>query len=260
VTPTLVFDLETIPDAEGLRAIRSDLDHLDDTALVDAVLAERQAAKGTTFLPHHLHKIIAIGCVFRSDKGIQVRCLGDERTDEARLIADFFKLIDHYTPQLVSWNGGGFDLPCLHYRAMKHLVPSTRYWENGDEDRDFKWNNYLSRYHMRHLDLMDYLGMFTGRANAPLDELAKLCGLPGKLGVDGSQVLPMWREGRLAEIRAYCETDVMNTYLLYARHQVLRGAMSREAYEAEEQLVHDTLIDLPGEHWAQYLDAWSPTA
>jgi predicted PolB exonuclease-like 3'-5' exonuclease len=50
----------------------------------------------------------------------------------------------------VSWNGGGFDLPVLHYRGLMHGVAAPRYWDMGEGDydsRDFKWNNYISRYH-----------------------------------------------------------------------------------------------------------------
>mgnify|MGYP003352978474 CR=1 FL=1 len=67
-----------------------------------------------------------------------------------------------------------------------------------DDSRDFKWNNYISRYHMRHLDLMDLLAMYQPRASAPLDDLAKLCGFPGKLGVDGSQVWILRADGVVA--------------------------------------------------------------
>ena len=56
-----------------------------------------------------------------------------------------------------SWNGGGFDLPVLHYRALLHGVQAPRYWEMGDEDTAFRYNNYLSRFHWRHLDVMDVL-------------------------------------------------------------------------------------------------------
>ena len=55
----------------------------------------------------------------------------------------------------------------------------------GDDDREYRYNNYISRYHLRHLDLMDLLAMYQSRANAPLDAMAKLCGFPGKLGMDG---------------------------------------------------------------------------
>jgi hypothetical protein len=103
---------------------------------------------------------------------------------------------------------------------------------------------------------MDHLAMYTGRANAPLDDLAKLCGFPGKMGVDGSQVWTLFQEGRLAEIRDYCETDVVNTYLVYCRYQLMRGRFSREAYDAEIALVRDSLGALDAPHWQQYLAAW----
>ena len=72
----------------------------------------------------------------------------------------------------MSWNGGGFDLPVLHYRALVHGIRASRYWDLGEDDREFKWNNYISRYHSRHTDLMDVLAMYQARANAPLDALA----------------------------------------------------------------------------------------
>ena len=169
-------------------------------------------------------------------------------------------MIDKYTPQLVSWNGGGFDLPVLHYRALIHGICAPRYWETGDEDREFKWNNYLSRYHTRHLDLMDFLALYTGRANAPLDDLAKLCGFPGKQGVDGSQVWSYFQQGRLAEIRNYCETDVVNTYLVYTRFRMMRGELGADAYRQELELVREALTRHEAPHWQAYLDAWPNVA
>ena len=103
--------------------------------------------------------------------------------------------IDKHTPQLVSWNGGGFDLPVLNYRALIHGVTAARYWDWGDDDREFKFNSYLGRYHTRHLDLMDVLAMYQPRASAGLDAIARLCGFPGKLGMDGSEVARGDRRG-----------------------------------------------------------------
>ena len=73
----------------------------------------------------------------------------------------------------------------LHYRGLRHGVVAGKYWDMGDDDREYRYNNYISRYHLRHLDLMDLLAMYQPRANAPLDAMAKLCGFPGKLGMDG---------------------------------------------------------------------------
>lgn len=256
--PVLVFDIETIPDVAGLRALNDFPAGLSDAEVAAAAFAARREKTNSDFLQHHLHRVAAISCAFRDNDGFRVRSLGTLDDAEPKLINDFFRIIDKYTPQLVSWNGGGFDLPVLHYRAMIHGVTAARYWEMGEEDRDFKWNNYLSRYHTRHTDLMDLLALYTGRANAPLDDLAKLCGFPGKLGVDGSQVWTLYQEGRLGEIRDYCETDVVNTYLVYCRFQLMRGALTQDAYREEMALVRNALAALEGAHWKQYLDAWQP--
>lgn len=260
MTPVLVFDIETIPDVAGLRALNGYPAAMTDAEVAAAACAARREKIGSDFLQHHLHRVAAISCVFRDDEGFRVRSLGSLADQEPKLVHDFFRIIDKYTPQLVSWNGGGFDLPVLHYRAMINGVTASRYWEMGDEDRDFKWNNYLSRYHTRHLDLMDLLALYTGRANAPLDDLAKLCGFPGKLGVDGSQVWTLFQEGRLNEIRDYCETDVVNTYLVYCRFQLMRGAITQAAYDAEIDLVKSALAALDGPHWKEYLAAWLPAS
>jgi predicted PolB exonuclease-like 3'-5' exonuclease len=256
VIPVLVFDIETIPDVKGLRALNGHPAAMTDSDVAQEAFAARKEKSGSEFLPHHLHRIAAISCVFRDDDGFKVRSLGTPGDSEAKLVNDFFRIIDRYTPQLVSWNGGGFDLPVLHYRSLVHGITASRYWEMGNDDRDFKWNNYISRYHTRHLDLMDLLALYTGRANAPLDDLAKLCGFPGKLGVDGSQVWNLFQEGRLPEIRDYCETDVVNTYLVYCRYLLLRGEMTRADYDAELELVRSALSKIEAKHWQEYLAAW----
>jgi predicted PolB exonuclease-like 3'-5' exonuclease len=256
VIPVLVFDIETIPDVKGLRSLNGHPDSMLDSEVAAAAFGARKEKTGSEFLQHHLHRIAAISCVFRDDDGLRVRSLGTLEDGEHKLIHDFFRTIDRHTPQLVSWNGSGFDLPVLHYRAMVHRVVASRYWEMGSEDRDFKWNNYLSRYHTRHLDLMDLLALYTGRANAPLDDLAKLCGFPGKLGVDGSQVWTLFQKGRLDDIRNYCETDVVNTYLVYCRFQLMRGEITPAAYEAEISLVRSSLSAIDAPHWKEYLAAW----
>jgi len=260
MTPVLVFDIETIPDVAGLRRLRRWEGELTDTEVADRAFADREAATGRAFLPHHLQRVVAISCTFRDDDGLRVRSLGEPGDGEAKLIADFFRTVERYTPQLVSWNGGGFDLPVLHYRGLIHGVVAGRYWDLGDDDRDFKWNNYIGRYHMRHTDLMDVLAMYQPRASAPLDDLARLCGFPGKLGMDGSQVWSAYREGRIADIRNYCETDVMNTWLVYCRFQMMRGVLSPSAFDTEVELARALLSAQTAPHWRQYLDAWTGVA
>ncbi len=256
MTPSLVFDLETIPDIEGLRKLHGWSDDVSDVEVATRAFAARKESTGSDFLPLHLQKVAVVGCVFRDDQGFRVKCLGTADDPEAALLSGFFKTIEKYTPKLISWNGSGFDLPVLHYRSLIHGVAAPRYWDLGEDDREFKYNNYLSRYHTRHLDLMDVLAKFNGRANAPLDDLAKLCGFPGKLGMDGSQVWKSWMEGRAEEVRAYCETDVVNTWLVYCRFRLMRGELDQASYQSEIDLVRTTLQASAAPHWAEYLAAW----
>ena len=263
MTPVLCFDIETIPDVEGLRVLlgsegRGAGEELDDDAVVKIFTDARKEKTGHEFLPLHQHRIVAIACLLRAEDGLLVRCLGQPEDSEEKLLRLFFKQIDRYTPQIVSWNGSGFDLPVMNYRCLIHGVDAARFWDMGDNDRDFKWNNYISRYHSRHLDLMDLLAMYSPRASAPLDELVKLCGFPGKLGMDGGQVWAGYQDGKLNEIRDYCETDVANTYLMFCRYQLIRGQWHASRYEQEIQLLRSTLEKSAQPHWQAFLAAWQP--
>ena len=180
MTPVLVFDIETVPDVAGLRRLRAEWSGLADAEVAERAFAERREKTGNDFLPLHLHRVVAISCVLRNDAGFRVGSIGSLTDTEGSLIQAFFGTIDRYTPQLVSWNGGGFDLPVLHYRGLLAGVSAARYWELGDDDRDFRYNNYIGRYHTRHMDLMDLLAMYQPRASAPLDDLSRLGGFRGQ--------------------------------------------------------------------------------
>jgi 3'-5' exonuclease len=262
--PVLAFDIETIPDIAGLRALREMDASVDDAGVYAAEIADRKERGKNDFMPLHLQRVLVISCVFRNAEGLRVHSIVDRESEgasqEGRVVQSFFNLVERHAPQLVSWNGGGFDLPVLHYRGMRHGVVASKYWDMGEDDREFRWNNYISRYHTRHLDLMDLLALYQPRGNAPLDAMARLCGFPGKLGMDGSQVYPAYLEGRRDEIRRYCETDVMNTYLLYCRFQKMRGGFTEGEYEREMALVRETLGGIDEPHWREYLAAWPATA
>ena len=95
--------------------------------------------------------------------------------------------------------------------------------------------------------------MYQPRANAPLDALARLIGFPGKLGMDGSKVWEAWQSGEIAGIRDYCETDVMNTYLVLLRFHLMRGEISRDEYNAEVAFIRSELEKLDKPHWQEFL-------
>ena len=256
MTPVLVFDIETVPDAEGLRRLWGLDASVSDSGVIDLASQRRRQATGNDFLPAHVQKVIAISCALRSDEGLRIWSLGSPADAEAEIVKRFFDGIGKYTPQLVSWNGSGFDLPVLHYRALVHGIAAPVYWDLGEGDREFKFNNYLSRFHTRHLDLMDVLAGYQNRAWAPLDEIAQLCGLPGKIGMEGSQVYAAWKRGEIESIRAYCEADVANTYLLYLRFQLIRGALDESGYAREIRFARDWLAAQQAPHWQEFNAAW----
>jgi len=258
VTPTLVFDIETVPDIEGLRRLHGLDQKVSEHDVAEFALQRRRAVSGNDFLPLHLHRVVAIACALREGDTFRVWSLGTAADSEPVLIRRFFDGIEKYTPQIISWNGSGFDLPVLHYRSMVHGLQAARYWDMGEDDRDFRYNNYINRYHTRHLDLMDLLALYQPRANAPLDDLARLCGFPGKLGMDGSKVGEAFRAGKIEEIRNYCETDVANTHLVFLRFQLMRGVYDLDAYRRECELVRGTLEKAREPHWREFLDAWNP--
>lgn len=238
---TLIFDIETVPDVAHARRLYQ-LDDLSDTDAAEALFAMRRAKTGHEFLPHHLQRVVAISLVLSSPNQLKVWSLGDEnQADERDLIYRFFKGLEKIKPVLVSWNGSGFDLPVLHYRALLHGVEAATYWEIGENESAFRWNNYLNRFHYRHLDLMDVLAGYQNKAFAPLDEIACMLGLPGKMGMSGSKVWEAFQAGELQAIRHYCETDVLNTYGVFLHFERMRGVLTTDAYLHEIKRLRDYL-------------------
>jgi predicted PolB exonuclease-like 3'-5' exonuclease len=256
MTPVLAFDVETIPDVAGLRLLHRIPAGISDRDVAEMAFHRRRQVAGSEFLPLHLQRVVAVACALRERDAFTVWALGEPGDSEASLVQRFFDGIEKYTPQLVSWNGGGFDLPVLHYRGLIGAVQARRYWDLGDDDREFRYNNYIGRYHTRHLDLMDLLSMYQLRATAPLDEIARLLGFPGKLGMNGGQVWDAVQRGELTRVRNYCETDAANTFLVFLRFQLMRGALSPRQYQGELELVRNTLARSSAGHWQEFLAAW----
>ena len=254
----LAFDIETIPDVEAGRRLYG-LTGLSDEDTARAMFQQRrQETGGSEFLPLHLHRITAISIALRRGDDFKIWTLGNPESDETEIINRFYEGVEKFTPDLVSWNGGGFDLSVLHYRALRHGIVAPRYWETGETETGFRYNNYLSRFHWRHTDLMDVLSGFQLRGAAPLDEIAQMLGLPGKLGMHGSKVWDAYLGGEIERIRNYCETDTLNTYLIYLRFELMRGRLQSDRYRDECARVRKVLALANKPHLNEFLAAWSP--
>lgn len=220
-TSVIVWDLETTPDLAAAARLFG-LDPADEAAIRDAL--------GAGFPKHPLHRIACIGALVarRETEGWRVAALGAphvEERPEPELIRSFVDRIDRLRPQLVTFNGNGFDLPVLRYRALLHRVPAP-----GLQARP-----YFNRYTSDAIDLCDVLSSF-GPGKVKLDELSRILGLAGKPdGIDGGKVDEMVAAGRIDEVARYCETDVVNTYRLWLIHELFRGALSEEGLRWSER-------------------------
>jgi predicted PolB exonuclease-like 3'-5' exonuclease len=259
-----VFDIETVPDTQAVRNL---------TGFAGSEPAERRAeleryhleiTDGRNAFPRQpFHKVVAISFLEAEIErdGLseiyhlrELRSGGDAKATEQALIQGFFSYLERLRPRLVSFNGRGFDLSVLKYRAMVHGISARFLYSDGD-----KWNSYTSRYSQDwHCDLLEVLSDYGGSARIKLNEVCSVMGFPGKFGVDGSKVTEMIENGQAQEVRDYCETDVLNTYLVYLRLMHHRGTLTTAAYN---QAISDiiALIEAEGEarpHLREFLEAW----
>jgi len=173
--------------------------------------------------PHH--KIVVIGLLlFDPDYQVKKIAALAEAKDEAGIVQDFARLLEGRRPCLVTFNGRGFDLPVIANRCLRYGVPFRHYYNSRDVRYRFSADG--------HLDLMDYIADFGATKSAKLDVIAKLCGMPGKVGVDGKDVGPMVHAGKIQEVRDYCLCDVAQTAGVFLRLQLVRGELDRERYLA----------------------------
>lgn len=251
----LVFDIETIPDIQLGKKTYGISSASDNDALEEMRKIQTEKS-GSDFFPLFLHRIVTISIVLKTSNQLKIWSLGETDSPEEELLQRFFDGIEQYTPTIVSWNGTNFDLPVIHYRALKHGTVAGRYWENGKHDQNFKWNNYINRYHDRHSDVMDQIAGFSSRAITSLENISLMLGLPGKMGIDGSKVYDMFTSGNIQDIRDYCEIDVLNTYLVFLRFELIRNNISENKYLECVQEARDLLSNSPGAHFTKYLQLW----
>jgi predicted PolB exonuclease-like 3'-5' exonuclease len=198
----LVLDIETVLDPE--------------LPIAESAEAERLPAP-----PHH--QIVVIGALlFGRTYGVQRIGILGEGKDEPQMLLDFARFLDDRKPDLITFNGRGFDLPVIASRCLRHGVALRHYYR----DRDVRYRFSPAG----HLDLMDFIADFGAAKPAKLDIVAKLCGMPGKVGVDGKDVGPMVHAGRIKEVRDYCLCDVAQTAAVFLRVQLLRGELEPAAY------------------------------
>jgi predicted PolB exonuclease-like 3'-5' exonuclease len=225
-----IFDCETVADVELIRSALG-LEG-DDIEVTQKAFKLQEESSGSSFLPLPYHKVVAISAVICDDFGRFQKVNSINGESERELIESFLSFIDSKNPKLVSFNGRNFDIPMLMIRAMKYNLSCPAYFEVENKILNkSKWDNYRYRFSDRfHIDLMDHISEFGAARGLNLNLLCSMMGIPGKFDVSGDMVFDLYYKGELKKIREYCESDVLNTYWLYLKYELLKGNITKEDY------------------------------
>lgn len=252
----MVFDIETVPDVKAGRQWLGMAPDVLDRTVRRAMLSQRLEETGTSeFLKPPFHQVVAIAAALIDGEGVIRRLgpLGAVHDDEASLLGDFFAVIEDVKPRLVGWNSSGFDIPTLLYRAMQHHIVTKAFYEIGEP-----YHGYRKRFDEEsHLDLMDILSSYGASSRVSLDEMATLLGFPGKLGIDGSQVIDLYEAGDRERIRQYCAHDVLTTTLVFMEYAYHRGWLDALRRDNLLSSAHGWLRDDDSGMWDTFIQRWT---
>jgi predicted PolB exonuclease-like 3'-5' exonuclease len=222
-----IFDIETRIDKRLVNETLFRGDGLSEEEAFQRLRNDLLENRGNDFFPlsFHVPISIAVGTVSGEYRLQSVETIAEQEYGEERLVREFWSRVDRFPGCLVTFNGRQFDLPVLELQALRYGCVVPRYF-GGDP-------SYRQRFKVdKHFDLHEFLTNFGAfRIRGGFDLLLRSIGLPGKGSVDGSRVQQMWQEGRLAEIHAYCRRDVIQTYFLLLRVELMRGRITPEHYE-----------------------------
>ncbi len=253
-----VFDCESVPDTELLREIYGYSGN--DLEVCESAFAAQKEATGSEFLPIAFHKIISISALICDDFGRFVKVgnfgresrrdsnkdskdLGESNADstadspylpkdECEILGEFLRYLNKNNPKLVSFNGRNFDLPAIMIRALKYNLNAESYFESDNAKHNKnKWENYRARYSENfHIDLLDVINSFGAARGIKLDVVCKMAGIVGKFDTSGDDVYRLYFAGEHRKIDEYCQSDVLNTYWLYLKYQLLQGKIALFEY------------------------------
>ncbi|MDS4068769.1 MAG: ribonuclease H-like domain-containing protein [Candidatus Competibacter sp.] len=176
---------------------------------------------------------------------------------ERELLAGFWNMVDRQKPRLVTWNGRGFDVAVLKQRSLVHGLTAFN-WHRTDPRFGYDYR-YETNWHC---DLMDALCDFGASPRLGLDEAARALGLPGKWNGHGGNVADQAAAGDFAAIDRYCESDVLNTYLLYLRWAFFSTRATARGHNASIRNLLDYLEAgrEQNPHWGEFADRWQASA
>jgi predicted PolB exonuclease-like 3'-5' exonuclease len=259
--PLAAFDIETIPDPGiGRRVLGLTGD--DDAVVREMIRLRLEETDNRSEYPQlPFHRVVTIGVAWLdpASKRFKLGTLGGAAMDERSHLEGFAGLFRKAKrPRLVSWNGGGFDLPVIRYRSMMHGVAAP---ELHDRSGDAKWNNYQNRYHDLHVDLMDQLSGYGASRFVGLGRMCELLDMPGKDFVTG-EVYEHILRGEDKTVEEYCKLDCLDTLLAFLSWTIHTGDLDPEGLQAHMALIREGLAGEEDERWqgiSAALEGWPRT-
>jgi predicted PolB exonuclease-like 3'-5' exonuclease len=263
----IALDTETVPDldvARRLLGLSSDVHDLEVRAQLAAHHRKpTDHPHSDPFIKPVLQRIAALAFVeaTRADDRpetpwLVTRIVGAHtgRYPERTLLQSLDAALGgEIRPVIVGWNTGGFDLPLIRYRAMALAQAMPNFcFRYPDDTPKWKWpaavkpRDFWKKYGSDHIDLMEVLANWQSGGKAKLVEVAAALGLPGKVGMDGSEVEGAINAGRHEEGTAYCQGDVVLLYLVLLRYLVVTGDLSAAAHDASVASLAQAIARLPG--------------
>jgi len=221
----IIVDIETRIEKSLVKAVYAPHEDLSDDEAYVRVQQRLRQEQGNDFFPlsFHVPISIAVGQVNEERILTAVETLDEGEYSEEGIVRSFWSRLERFPGTLVTFNGRNFDLPVLELQALKYSCSVPRYF--GGKHR----NRYAEE---GHCDLYDFLTNHGAhRLRGGFNVVAKLIGLPGKTGIDGSMVQQLWEEHRLSDIHRYCRQDVIQTYFLFLRIELMRGRLTSVQYE-----------------------------
>ncbi|WP_417849686.1 ribonuclease H-like domain-containing protein [Thalassoglobus sp.] len=255
----LIFDVEAVGDGDLISKVKYSSEELSGADALRKFRDELIEKTGKDVLPPTfvLPISVAVAKVSANFRLIDLTVLDEPEFRPAVIAKGFWAGWRHYgRPTLVTFNGRGYDVPVLEYAAFRYGL-SLPDWFNLSAPA---YEQARNRYNRKaHFDMMDLFANFGAtRITGGLNLLANLIGKPGKSGIDGSQVQDMYTAGKAKEINDYCRCDVLDTYFVFLRAQVLMGKLS---LDEEQEIVAQTKLWLEERQdsqpaFAHYLRQW----
>ena len=256
-----VFDIETIPDTDILENLTGSTTEDLNEKRKELEEYHIEVSGGNTFPRQPFHRVVSISILiaeigkinnYEYYEIIKLGTISSLDNTEKEMTEKFFEYLCKYIPRIVSYNGRTFDMSVMKYRAMKYEISIEKLFKAGD-----KWNNYLQRYSTDwHCDLLEALSDFSASARCKMNEVCSILGLPGKIGIDGSKVIDLYDQNLIKTIDDYCETDVLNTYLIYLNYALLSGLTNKSNFINMNQNLIKYLKQKNQPHFDEFLEQW----